>query len=595
MPARGAKRRRRAGLSSQARSAGLALAGLVVLGLSAAPAPASGTGGGGRERPAGAGSAAGWASAGLVHAPGGPYLTDSLGRRLELHGVNLVAKCGGGAVPAPVPGAPCIGSAQGPQPAFVLSPAAADPARRFTAADAATLAGLGFNTVRLGIVWEGLEPGPGDVGPNDPTYCAPRRRGARFPSLGRADPYDPATVRAYLAKTDVIVGLLAAAGLRVVIDMHSDVYGSAFSDPAGATPWNGDGAPPWATCTGRRRFIAPPGWGSGYDSPAVQLAIHHFFANDVRADLLGQYARVWQAVASHYRRDRDVIGYEVYNEPHDFLSRHFDSELECDYGGREHEPRSCATSRPQAPPDGLIGAIQHADPNHVVFFQPSGATDFGGAETLGISERLRFRRLALAFHVYGSAPQQLDQTTLERDRTRTEQPGGPAWIMDEFGGIDEGPPIAAAVDGADADNLSWIYWSAMQLDDPTGADAVEGLLDQQTRLPYPAEAHALAVPYPWATAGVPGRQSFDRRTGAFRYRWVPERRIEAPTEISLPAYTYPDGYSVTVTGGRILSSPGAPVLLVGADPRREHVSVVVRPARATLGSVNHSAQVGPEQ
>jgi hypothetical protein len=28
-----------------------------------------------------------------VRAPGGPFLTDSAGRRLELRGVNLVAKC----------------------------------------------------------------------------------------------------------------------------------------------------------------------------------------------------------------------------------------------------------------------------------------------------------------------------------------------------------------------------------------------------------------------------------------------------------------------------------------------------------------------
>jgi endoglycosylceramidase len=526
-----------------------------------------------------AGVAAGWARAGMVRAPGGPYLTDSLGRRLELHGVNLVAKCGGGAVPAPVPGTPCIGPAQGPGLAFVLSPTAVDPARRFTAADAATLAGLGFNTVRLGIIWEGLEPGPSDVGPNDPRYCAPHRRGTRFPSLGRADPYDPAVVRAYLASTDTIIRLLARAGLRVVIDMHSDVYGSAFSNAKGATPWNGDGAPLWATCTGGKRFVAAPGWGSGYDSRAVQVAIHHFFANNVRADLLGQYARVWQAVARHYRDDREVIGYEIYNEPDDFRSKHFGAELECDYGGRKHEPRSCAASQPQAPPDGLIGAIQQADPNHVVFFQPSGATDFGGAEELGISEPLRFDRLALAFHVYGSMTQQLHQTAIERRRTRTRQPGGPAWIMDEFGALHIGRPIAADVDSADALNLSWTYWSAMQLDDPTGADPVEGLLNQTTRRPYPAVAHALAVPYPWATAGVPGRQSFDRRTRAFRYSWVPQpRRIRGPTEISIPSYTYPRGYSVQVTGGDIVSSPRAAVLLVAADPHQKRVSVLVRPA-----------------
>ncbi len=36
---------------------------------------------------------------GTVSAPGGPSLRDSYGRRLQLEGVDLVGKCGGGARP----------------------------------------------------------------------------------------------------------------------------------------------------------------------------------------------------------------------------------------------------------------------------------------------------------------------------------------------------------------------------------------------------------------------------------------------------------------------------------------------------------------
>ena len=35
----------------------------------------------------------------------------------------------------------------------------------------------------------------------------------------------------------------------------------------------------------------------------------------MRADLQGQYARVWHAVAAHYRGNPAVVGYEVVNEP----------------------------------------------------------------------------------------------------------------------------------------------------------------------------------------------------------------------------------------------------------------------------------------
>ena len=519
----------------------------------------------------------GWAGAGTVRAPGGPYLTDALGRTLQLHGANLVAKCGGGAVDTTAPGTPCVGPEWGPQPAYVLSPDAADPGRRFTAGDAATLARLGFNVVRLGVIWEGLEPGPRDVGINNPYYCAAHRPGTPFPKLARGiDPYDAGVVHAYLARTDRIVDLLAHAGIRVIVDMHSDAYGSAFFNPNGPAPWNGEGAPLWATCPGAAPFTPSPGWGNFYTVRPIQVAMHHFFANDVRADLQGQYARVWQAVASHYRGNPDVVGYEVFNEPNDYLVKRFDPELQCDYGGPLNEPRSCAVNHPDALPHGLIGAIQSADPTHVVFYEPNGSADFGLAETIGIAEPLRFPRLALAFHTYGDIPKQLAQTAAERAATHTAQPGGPAWILDEFGASNNNALSAQTVDNAGADNLSWAFWAAMQLHDPTGGQAYEGLLDQTTRRPYPNQGHAMSVPYAWATAGTPGAQWFYRPTQTYRYRYAVNPRIQAPTEIEIPPYTYPLGYTAQVTGARITSATSAALLTLSADRGARTVSLTVR-------------------
>jgi endoglycosylceramidase len=520
-------------------------------------------------------SGGGWREDGLVRALGGRYLTDGLGRRLELHGVNLVAKCGGGAQPINVPGTPCVGPAQGPKLAYVLAPRARDPARRFTAADARTLAWLGFNVVRLGIVWEGLEPGPANVQADDPRYCAPHY-GPRFPSLGSADPYSAATVRAYLQRTDRIVHLLARANIRVILDMHQDVWGSAFQYPLGFTPWSGEGAPMWATCTEGLSFAAPVGWGSGYDAPAVQASIHHFWANNVRGDLQGQFARVWTAVAKHFAGDPDVLGYEVINEPNDFLVTSFDPELQCAYGGRRHEPRSCAISHAAPVPNGLIGTIQTADPDHVVVYEPSGGADFGAPETIGIAEPLRFKDLALGFHVYGDIPAQLRQTAQERFHTRTRQPGGPPAIMDEFGASNNYPATAATVALADASNLSWVYWAALQLDDPTAGDAYEGLLDQVTRKPYWPLAAALSAPYPWATAGTPGPQSFNPATGMFRYAYRVIAKITAPTEIMLPRYVYPRGYAVQVRGAKVVSRRRATVLELKARKGVQWVRIIVR-------------------
>ena len=526
---------------------------------------------------AAAAAADGWARAGIVQAKGGPYLTDAFGRTLELHGANLVAKCGGGAVDTTAVGTPCVGPEHGPRLAYVLSPTAQDPGRRFTAADARTLARLGFNVVRLGIIWEGLEPGPANVGINDPHYCARHRSGRPFPKLAAGnDPYDAGVVRAYLARTDRIVDLLARAGLRAIVDMHSDAYGSAFFNANGTTPWNGEGAPLWATCTGGATFRPGAGWGGFYLLRPVQIAMHHFFANDVRGDLQGQYARVWQAVATHYRANPDVLGYEVYNEPNDYLVRSVDPELQCDYGGPVNEPKSCAINHPAALPDGLIGAIQSADPTHVVFYEPNGSANFGEPETIGIAEPLRFPRLALAFHAYGNIPAQLAQTAAERARTHTMQPGGPPSILDEFGANNRDASTAATVSHAEADNLSWAYWAAIQLHDPTAGQAYEGLLDQTTRQPYPNQGRAVSVPYAWATQGTPGAQSFYRPAQTYRYRYTVNPKIRAPTEIEIPPYTYPLGYSVRVSGARVTSRAGAALLTLSTGRGARTVSVTVR-------------------
>ncbi|MGA2012831.1 MAG: cellulase family glycosylhydrolase [Solirubrobacteraceae bacterium] len=551
-----------------------------VAGLALALAALLSAAAGASDPAAGVAARAGWARAGIVRAPGGPELTDALGRSLQLHGVNLVDKCGGAALDADAEGSPCVGSDVGPGIAYVLSPTAPDPARRFTIADALTLAGLGVNVVRLGIIWEGLEPGPAGVAPNDPVYCSPHAAGRSFPGLGSRDPYDPGTVSAYLQRTDQIVEILADAGIRVIIDMHQDAWGSAFFNATGATPWNGEGAPPWATCTWPAPTAAmPPGWGSAYDVAGVQDAFHHFWANDVSGDLQGQFARVWEAVARHYRGNPDVIGYEVANEPNDYRTDHVDAELECDYGGPVHEPRSCALSHAQALPDGLIGAIRSADPGHVVIFEPSGSTDFGDPERIGIAEPLRFADLALAFHVYGATGAQIAQTRAERDATITDQPGGPAWMMDEFGASADAPAAAATVAAADAAGLSWAFWEAFQLDDPTAGTPDDGVLDELTRAPYPALARALAVPYAFATAGAPGAQSYRPSSRRLRYVYVPSRRIRAPTEIELPTYTYPDGYRVRVVGARVTSARDAPLLELVAGRRAAQVTVSVSPRR----------------
>ena len=66
-------------------------------------------------------------------------------------------------------------------PPFELFPA---PGKRwnFSAADASLMARLGFNVVRLGMTWKGLEPGTAPA--NDPAICGEGRRTTLASSTG---------------------------------------------------------------------------------------------------------------------------------------------------------------------------------------------------------------------------------------------------------------------------------------------------------------------------------------------------------------------------------------------------------------------------
>jgi endoglycosylceramidase len=243
-----------------------------------------------------------------------------------------------------------------------------------------------------------------------------------------------------------------------------------------------------------------------------------------------------------------------------------------------------------------------ADRNHLVFYEAPVLTDFGVPETVGIAEPLPFPRLALSFHDYGGvpgsssfactsptcAPQEQHTMSLfaaERPATRTSQPGGPAWVLTEFGAEPYVPDIANVAQLADRNLLSWIYWAAFQLHDPTGGPE-EGLLDELTRQPDRARAAVLARTYPLATAGVPVSQSFDARTGRFDFTYRADPAVHAPTEIVVPiAYHYPHGYAVTVHGARVTSRPDTPLLTLVNQPGAGTVTVtVVAQSRARPGT-----------
>lgn len=144
----------------------------------------------------------------------------------------------------------------------------------------AALRDWGFNVVRFGVIWDGLEPEPGV--------------------------YD----EAYLARIDRQITWAKEAGLLVFLDMHQDLYSILYSD----------GAPAWATLTDGAPHVDMGGvWSDAYfTSPAVQAALDNFWANAPAPDgvgLQGHYAQAWAHLARRYADEPAVIGYDLMNEP----------------------------------------------------------------------------------------------------------------------------------------------------------------------------------------------------------------------------------------------------------------------------------------
>ncbi|MEC0241208.1 cellulase family glycosylhydrolase [Paenibacillus dokdonensis] len=138
----------------------------------------------------------------------------------------------------------------------------------------------GFNVIRLGLIWDGVEPVPGV--------------------------YDDD----YLGRIKQQIRWAEQHGIYVFLDMHQDLYSSLY----------GDGAPAWATLPDGLPHVTGSLWSDAYlESPAVNRSLDHFWANASAADGIGlqdHYAEMWKHAAAFFADCPNIIGYDMMNEPY---------------------------------------------------------------------------------------------------------------------------------------------------------------------------------------------------------------------------------------------------------------------------------------
>jgi len=452
----------------------------------------------------------------------------------------------------------------------------------FDASDASLMARLGFNVVRLGMTWSGLEPGTAPA--NDPSICAP------------GTPRDPGQfsqshIDSYLQNLSHTVDLLGRFHIYSLLDMHQDVYNEMF---------DGEGAPNWAVCTNGVASVEPPGrWSRNYGTAAAGIAYRNFWTNDVVGDLQGEYDRVWAAVASYFANNPWVVGYDPFNEPFSTSlvssgDEEFDGQLQCFYtgaaliGSPSHGAPAikCPSTDPSV---GVIPQILAADPHHLIFYEPDIYARHGAPNFVG---PMNFPNLVFNVHIYCSYrsgktgnPTDIAACASQEGRalkTRFEdrsdvatpaQPGGPGWLVSEFGATSNAPLLNEITTEEDQSLVGWTYWSWKFYNDPTGS-ADEALVTSKGALR--STASVVARTYPEAIAGRPVSMSFNPTTGAFRLVYEPDHAIRAPTVVFVPTEVhYPNGYCARASGGKVLSKTGSELLEVENSPVGRSVDITV--------------------
>ncbi|HNM86708.1 MAG TPA: cellulase family glycosylhydrolase [Mycobacterium sp.] len=456
----------------------------------------------------------------LTITPNGTWLTTPDGRVVILHGANEVYK--------------------------VDSYAPADAG--FDADDAEFLAANGFNVVRLGMIWAAVEPEPG-VFDHD-----------------------------YLASIAQTVQVLAAHGVYTLLDMHQDNYSTVFG---------GEGAPVWATQTGGLPNVDYGFPWNYFLNAAEGHAWDAFWSNAETPTGLGledEYARTWETVASYFTGNPAVIGYDVMNEP--FEGSGWPAAL---LGGTFFAEQQLAPMYNQ-----VIAAIRAVDPTTAIFVEPTPATYELGA-LLGrplVLGTIDDPNVVAAVHnyCYGSATtgicSWIADTVAAKAQAYSVQHQIPVF-MGEFGASDITTDLTAGMNAANRYFTSWTVWSYSGKGDITTAGPTEGeSLVYDPALP-PSDANVntsnlvtLAAPYPQFISGTPNAWSFTGGTLKFSYS---TEKVDgsgsfdagSQTVISVPAVEYPNGYQVNVTGGHVVSAPGARLLVIASDPGATTISVVV--------------------
>jgi endoglycosylceramidase len=408
----------------------------------------------------------------------------------------------------------------------------------FDADDARFLAEHGFTVVRLGVVVEGLMPQPGQID------------------------------SAYIENLAASVRALARERIFVLLDFHQDGF---------APKYNGNGLPDWMAIDDGLPNPPDAVFPLYYiQNPAMQRAFESFWANRPGPDGVGvqdAYIAGVTAVARRFAGNRYILGYELMNEP---------------WPGAVWEPcltdpAGCARLEQQLMvpfQQRATAAIRRITRTQQVYVEPFVLFNFGQVGTTlpgaGLASGTgRDRGTVLSFHSY-AVDVAGEEGVVANALAAAERDQVPP-VATEFGATVDVPTLQRLTGQLDNGLISWMFWhyqeDILPRDTPASLDNVRSL-----------EAfRSLVRPYPAALTGTPTGAHFDPASRTYDLTYATRGpsgqryRSSQLSVISVPELQYPDGYTVEVTGARVVSRPCAAHVTLRNLRRSDVVTVSILP------------------
>ncbi len=375
----------------------------------------------------------------------------------------------------------------------------------FGESSAALLAENGINLVRVGVIFSAVEPAPGVF---DEKYLRDIRK---------------------------TVDMLAIKGISSLIDFHQDGWGPSFIC---------EGFPEWATITAPHQIRPIGNFPELYfTSKAVQTAFDNFWANAPGPDGLGlqdHYAQAWQLTVTMLKDSPGVLGWDLMNEP---------------FPGSKigNPPTPLLTAFTQK----MVNAIRQVDSDHIVWYEPWVSFDEGFPTEIG-KIKDPASRIGMSFHNYLPVAEygKVWQNALDQSAKY-----GDALLATEFGSTTKASDIQAEMNSIDQWMMSPIYWAysnrtPYQIAKPDGEpiSSIQQGFVYDPALPlvppnlFEDKFNAFVRPYPMSIVGIPSAWNFDPSSRVFKLEYT--ANSTAVSEIFAPNRQYPNGYKVSVAGGK---------------------------------------------